>query len=68
MDLIVSVTIFLSVNFLTRITNCDSHSRALLDLFFSFDPSICSTVAVPALGNSDYLVVSGAIDFSSNSK
>ena len=68
MDLIVSVTIFLSVNFLTRITNCDSHSPALSDLFFSFDPSICSTVAFPALGNSDYLVVSGAINFSSNSK
>ena len=30
------------VNFPTRIPDCDSHSPALLDLFFSSDASICS--------------------------
>ena len=28
---------------------CDSHSPALLDLFFSSDASICSTTALPPL-------------------
>ena len=39
------------VNFLTWITDCDSHSPALLDLFLSSDASTCSTVASPPLGN-----------------
>ena len=30
------------VNFLTRISDCDTHSPALLDLFISSDASICS--------------------------
>ena len=32
------------VNFLKRIPDCDSHCPALLDLFFSSDASICSTM------------------------
>ena len=52
-------------NFLTGIPDCDSHSSALLDLFLSSDASICSTMAVPPLGNSDHVVVSVSIDFPS---
>ena len=46
----------------------DSHSPALLDLFISSDASICSTMDFPLLGNSDHVVVSVAIDVSSNSQ
>ena len=56
------------VNFPTRIPDCDSHSPALLDLFFSSDASICSTMAFPPLGNSDHVVVSVSIDFPTNSQ
>ena len=56
------------VNFPTRIPDCDSHSPALLDLFLSFDASICSAVAFPPLGNSDHVVVSVSIDFPTNSQ
>ena len=56
------------VNFLTRIPDCDSHSPALLDLFLSFDASICSTMAFPPLGNSNHVVVSVSIDFPSYSQ
>ena len=45
-----------------------SHSLALLDLFISFDTSICSAVAFPPLGNSNHVFVSVSIDFSSSSK
>ena len=55
------------VNFPTRIPDCDSHGPALLDLFLSFDASICSTMAFPPLENSDHVVVSVSIDFPSNS-
>ena len=55
------------VNFPTRIPDCDSHSRALLDLFLSSDASICSTMAFCPLGNSDH-VVSVSIEFPRNSK
>ena len=37
------------VNFPTQSPHCDSHSPALLDLFLSFNASICSTMAFPAL-------------------
>ena len=37
------------VNLSTRILGCDSHSPALLDLFISSNPSICSTMAFPPL-------------------
>ena len=56
------------VNFPTWIPDCDSHSSALLDLFFSSDTSICSTVAFPTLGNSDHVAASVSIDFPINSK
>ena len=55
------------VNFPTWIPDCDSHSPALSDLFLSSDANICSTMAFPQLGNSDY-VVSVSIDFPSNSQ
>ena len=51
------------VNFLTWILGCDSHSAALLDLFISSDISICSTMTLLPLGNSDHIVVSVSIDF-----
>ena len=35
----------------------DSQSPALLDLFFSSDANICSTIAFPPLGNSDPVIV-----------
>ena len=56
------------VNFPTRIPDCDSHSPALLDLFLSFDASICSTMAFAPLGNSDHIVVSVFINFPSYSQ
>ena len=51
------------VNFPTRISECDPHSPALLNLFISSGASICSTMAFPPLGNSDHIVVSVSIDF-----
>ena len=57
-----------TVDFPTRIPDCDSHSPALLDLFLSSDTSICSTMAFPPLGNSDHVVVSVSIDFPTNSQ
>ena len=56
------------VDFPTRIPDCDSHSPALLDLFLSSDGSICSTMAIPPLGNSDHVVVSVSNDFPTNSQ
>ena len=56
------------VNFPTRISDCDSHSPALLDLFLSSDASICSTMAFPPLGNSDHVAVSVSINFPSYSQ
>ena len=38
------------VNFPTRITTCDPHSPALLDLFIFSNTSICSTMDFRALG------------------
>ena len=54
-------------NFPTLIPDCDPHSSALLDLFFSSDASICSTMTFPPLGNSRHLV-SVSIHFLSNTK
>ena len=45
-----------------------THSPAVWDLFHSSDPSICSTMTFPLLGNSDHVFVSVYIDFSMNSK
>ena len=55
------------VTFPTLIPDCDSHNPAILDLFISSDASICSTMALPPLGNSDDIVVSVSTDFPSNS-
>ena len=55
-------------NFPTWIPDFDSHSPALLGLFLSSDASICSTMAFPPLTNSDHVVVSVSIDFSTNSQ
>ena len=56
------------VNFPTWIPDFDSYSPTLLDLFISFDASICSTMAFPPLGNSNHVVVSVSIDFLTNSQ
>ena len=56
------------VNFPSWISDCDSQSPALLDLFISPDASICFTMALPSLGNSDHVVNSVSIDFLINSK
>ena len=56
------------VKFLTQISDCDSHSPALLDFFLSPDASICSAIGFPPLGNSDQVVVSVSIDFPQNSQ
>ena len=56
------------VNFPTWILDCDYHSPALLDFFFSSDASICSKMAFPPVGNSDHVVVSVSIDVPINSK
>ena len=56
------------VNFPTWIPDCDSHSPALLDLFFSSEASICSTMAFSPLGNFVHVAVSISIDFPINSK
>ena len=56
------------VNFPTWISDCDSHSPALLDFFLSSDASIYSTMAFSPLGNFDHVVVSVSIDFATNSQ
>ena len=45
------------------IPDCDSRNPALLNLFLSFNTSICSTMAFLPLGNSDHVVVSVSIYF-----
>ena len=56
------------VNFPRQTPDCDSHSPAILDLFLSSNTCICSTMVFPPLGNSDHVVVSVSIDFSSYSE
>ena len=56
------------VNFPTRIPDCGFFSSAILKLFLFPDSSICSTVALPPLGNSNHVVVLFSTDFSSKSK
>ena len=56
------------VNVTTPIPKFNSHSSVLLALFTSSDASICSTMAFLPFGNSDHVVVSVSIDFSSNSQ
>ena len=74
-DLVNFVIIFLSQvtliflsNFPAWIPDCDSQNPALLDLFFSSDASICSTLAFSPLENYHYVIVSVSIDFPSNTK
>ena len=50
------------------ISDCDSHSHALFDLFISSHTIICSTINFPPTGNSDHVVVSVSIDFPSYSQ
>ena len=54
-------------NFPTWTPDYDSHSLAVLNLFI-FDASICYTMVFPPLGNSDLVIVSVSIEFSSDSK
>ena len=56
------------VDFPTRISDCDSHSPALLNLFISSNAIISSTMAFPPLGNSGHVAVSVSTDFPSNSQ
>ena len=56
------------VNFPTPIPGCDSHSRALMDLFLSSDTSVWSIKAFLPLGNFDHVVVLVSIEFLSSSK
>ena len=56
------------INFPTGISDCDSHSPTLLDLFISPDASICSTMGFLPLRNSDHVVVLVSIEFLSISK
>ena len=56
------------VNFPTQISDCDSYSPVLLDLFLYSDASISSRMTFSPLGNSNHAVVSVSIDFLSNSK
>ena len=51
------------VNFPCQVSDCDSHSPALLDLFFFSDASICSAMAFLPLGNSDHGVVTVSLTF-----
>ena len=46
----------------------DGSRIPLLDVFISFHPSICATLAFPLSRNSDPVIVSVSIDFPSNSK
>ena len=50
------------VDFPTRIPDCNTHRPALLDLFLTSDPGLCSVRAFAPLGNSD-VVVSVSVDF-----
>ena len=63
----ISIDLTQMVNFPTQIPDFDSHSPVLLDFFLSSDASICSTMAFPLLGNSDYIFVSVSIYFPLNS-
>ena len=74
-DLVNFLIIFLSqiilikwLIFLLRSLTVTLSPPTLLDLFLSSDAGICSTMAFPQLGNSNYVVASVSIDFLSNSK
>ena len=51
------------------LSNLDySHIPALFDLFPPSDPTICSAVAFPSLGNYNHIAVIDSIDYPSDSK
>ena len=56
------------VSFSTRISDCNSHSTALLELFISSNLRIFSIVAFPLFVHLNHVVISVPIDFSRNSK
>ena len=64
MEIFISSDLTQIFNFPTTISDCDSHSPALLDVFLSADASICSAMTFPPLGNSDHVIVSVSIDHS----
>ena len=49
-------------------SDCDSYNPALLDVFISSNPSVCSSVLFPLLENCNHVTVSVSINFASNSK
>ena len=51
------------VDFPTCIPDSDTHRLALLDLFLTSDPELCSVEGFAPLGNSDHVVVSVSVDF-----
>ena len=55
------------VNFPTKVSGCDFHSPAFLDLYISSDTNTCSAMAFLSLGNLDHVVLVSN-DFPSNSK
>ena len=67
-DFSISNDLTLMVNFPTWIPDLDSHGPALLDLFLTFDSSICSTMTFPTLENFDHVFFSVSIYFPSNSQ
>ena len=73
-NLVNSVIIFLSEIILLRLLTFLHGSQTvilivlLFWIYLSSDASICSTMAFPQLGNSDYIVLSVSIDFPSNSQ
>ena len=60
-SVIISNDLTQTVNFPTKIPDCDSHSPALLYLLLSSDTNICPTMCFPPLGNSDHVVASVSI-------
>ena len=56
------------VNLPTQISDYDSHSPVLLDLFISSDASICSIMAFLRVENFYHVVVSVSNDLPSNSQ
>ena len=69
-DLVNSILIFLFQMTLLRWITFLLWSQTVIlwDLFISSDASICSTMAFPPLGNSDYVVLSASFDFPSNTR
>ena len=65
---IISNNLTQMVYFPIQIQDCNFHSPAFLVPFLSFDTSICSTMALSQLGNSDHVVVSVLIDILSYSQ